>query len=183
MANSETTFVFRKSRYFWKFINKQFDLANLNDIFGDDVEDGGDYTFILCEQVPSDINTCIDENTGCLISDADGLSIIDLQEVYSNIDADVMLPNFRLKIDWIQDGDGGFTISLDSGATDIQIQLGDSQIQYLEAIFLVKRETKNGDLNFVMAHSRIASPINVRDFINVPFDGLVFGVGYCATQV
>lgn len=181
MANSETTFVFRKSKYFWKFLNKKFDLEELNDIFRD-VENEGDYTFILCEQVPNDINSCIDEETGCLIEDAEGLSIIDLQEVYSNIEADVQLPYFRLKRDWIQDGDGGFTISLDSGATDIQIQLGDSQIQYLEGIFLVKRETKDGDLNFVMAHSRIAAPINVRDFINIPFDSLIFGVGYCAYQ-
>ena len=180
MANEETTFVFRKSRWFWKFVNKQFDLDNINDIFGDDVEQGGDYTFILCEQIPNDINTCIDETTGCLIEDAQGLSIIDLQEVYSNIEADLPMPNFRLKVTPIQDWDGGFTITLDGGATDIQIQLGDSQIQYLQGIFLVKRETKNGDLNFVMAHSRIASPINVRDFINVPFDGLVMGVGYCA---
>lgn len=182
MANSETTFVFRKSRYFWKFINKKFDLEKLNDIFDDGSENEGDYTFILCEQVPNDINSCIDETTGCLIEDAEGLSIIDLQDVYTNLEGDVQLPYFRLKRDWIQDGDGGFTISLDSGATDIQIQLGDSQIQYLQGIFLVKRETKDGDLNFVMAHSRIAAPINVRDFINVPFDSLLFGVGYCATQ-
>ena len=181
MANSETTFVFRKSKYFWKFLNKKFDLDDLNDIFRD-IENEGDYTFILCEQVPNDINSCIDEETGCLIEDAEGLSIIDLQEVYSNIEADVQLPYFRLKRNWIQDGDGGFTISLDSGATDIQIQLGDSQIQYLEGIFLVKRETKDGDLNSVMAHSRIAAPIYVRDFINIPFDSLVFGVGYCAYQ-
>lgn len=181
MANSEYTFVFRKSKYFWKFVNKQFELANMNDIFTES-QNEGDYTFILCESVPSNIDDCIDEETGCLVEDTEGLSILDLQDIYSNLSANVQRPYFNLRCNWIQDGDGGFTISLDGGATDIQIQLGDSQIIYLEGIFLVKRETKNGNENFVMAHSRIGSPINVRDFINVPFDGFVFGVGYCATQ-
>lgn len=182
MANEEYTFIFRKTKHFWRFVNKQFDLENMNDIYGDDVEEQGDYTFILCENVPQNIEDAIDPVTGCLIDDAQGLSIIDLQEVYSNIEADVQMPYFRLRCTPIQEWDGGFTITLDGGATDIQIQLGDSQVQYLEGIFLVKRETKNGDSNFVMAHSRIAQPINVRDFINVPFDGLVMGVGYCAYQ-
>ena len=181
MANEEYTFVFRKAKHFWRCVNKQFDLENMNDVFGDDnTDEGGDYTFILCENVPSNMEDCIDNTTGCLIRDTQGLSIIDLQEVYSNISADLQVPNFKLKCNPIQDWDGGFTINLDGGATDIQIQLGDSQMTYLEGIFLVKRETKNGDLDFVMAYSRIASPINVRDFINVPFDGLVMGVGYCA---
>ena len=53
MPNTETTFVFRKSKYFWKFVNKQFDLSNMNDIF--DKVNQGDYTFVLAEQVPNDI--------------------------------------------------------------------------------------------------------------------------------
>lgn len=182
MANEDYTFVFRKSKYFWKFVNRQFLLANPNDIF-EKLGEEGDYTFILCSKVPSDLNTCIDPDTGCLITDAEGLDIIDLQEVYSNISADVPMPYFRLKYTPIQDGEAGFTLTLDSGATDIQIQLGDSQIQYLEGIFLVKREaSETHHSNFVMAHSRIGSPINVRNFINIPFDGLIFGVGYCAYQ-
>lgn len=182
MANEDYTFVFRKSKYFWKFINRQFILSNLNDIF-EKVGEEGDYTFILCSKVPQDLNSCIDEDNGCLITDAEGLDIIDLQEVYSNISASVSQPYFRLKYNPIHDEEGGFTITLDSGATDIQIQLGDSQVQYLEGIFLVKREaSETHDENFVMAHSRIGSPINVRDFINIPFDGVVFGVGYCAYQ-
>lgn len=182
MANEDYTFVFRKSKYFWKFVNRQFLLANPNDIF-EKLGEEGDYTFILCSKVPSDLNTCIDPDNGCLITDAEGLDIIDLQEVYSNISADVPMPYFRLKYTPIQDGEAGFTLTLDSGATDIQIQLGDSQIQYLEGIFLVKREaSETHHSNFVMAHSRIGSPINVRNFINIPFDGLIFGVGYCAYQ-
>ena len=176
----ETTFVFKKSKYFWKFINKQFDLSNMNDIFASVNE--GDYTFVLAEQVPVDIYSCIDSTTGCLIDDADGLDTIDLTDVYSNIGVDEM-PYFKLYCDWIQDGDGGFTISMDSGSTDVQIQLGDSQLLYLQGLFLVKREaSKTHDENFVLAFATIPQPINVRNFINVPFQGLVGGVGYCATQ-
>ena len=49
-------------------------------------------------------------------------------------------------------------------------------------MFLVKRETKDGNENFVMAYATIAQPINIKDFINVPFDGLLAGVGYCSTK-
>lgn len=182
MANNETTFVFRKTKYFWKFINKQFDITNLNDIFLDGGDNEGDYTFILAEQVPTDIYTCIDEDTGCLDENADGLSLLDLQEVYSNLSADLPMPYFKLRANPIQDWEGGFTLTLDSGATDIQIQVGDSQDNYLQGIFLCKRETKNNQENFVMAYATIPIPINIRNFINVPFDGLIMGVGYCATQ-
>ena len=176
----ETTFVFKKSKYFWKFINKQFDLSNMNDIFA--TVNQGDYAFVLAEQVPVDIYSCIDSETGCLIDDADGLDTLDLTDIYSNFGG-VELPYFKLYCDWIQDGDGGFTISMDSGSTDVQIQLGDSQILYLQGIFLVKREaSKTHDENFVIAYATIPNPINIRNFINIPFQGLVGGVGYCATQ-
>lgn len=176
----ETTFVFKKTKYFWKFLNKQFDLSNMNDIFSS--LNQGDYTFVLAEQVPNDIYSCIDSETGCLIDDADGLDILDLSDIYSNIDGAEM-PYFNLYCDWIQDGDGGFTISINSGSTDVQIQLGDSQVIYLQGMFLCKREaSKTHDENFVMAYATIPNPINVRNFINVPFQSLVGGVGYCATQ-
>lgn len=176
----ENTFVFKKSKYFWKFINKQFDLSNMNDIYSNINE--GDYTFVLAEQVPTDIYSCIDSETGCLIEDADGLDILDLTDIYSNL-GNLEMPYFRLYCDWIEDGDGGFTISMDSGSTDVQIQLGDSQILYLQGLFLCKREaTKTADENFVMAYATIPNPINIRNFLNVPFQGLVGGVGYCATQ-
>lgn len=181
MANGETTFIFRKSKYFWKFLNKQFDLSNMNDIFSQ--VNQGDYTILLAEQVPSDIYSCIDSETGCIIDDADGLDIIDLSDVYTNINAVEDLPYFQLYCDWIQDGDGGFTISMNSGSTDVQIQLGDSQIIYLQGMFLVKREaSKTHDENFVLAFATIPTPINVRNFINVPFQAMITGVGYCATK-
>ena len=176
----ETTFVFKKSKYFWKFLNKQFDLSDMNDIYSQ--LNQGDYTFVLAEQVPVDIYSCIDSTTGCLIDDADGLDTIDLTDIYSNFNNEE-LPYFKLYCDWIQDGDGGFTLSMDSGSTDVQIQLGDSQILYLQGIFLCKREaSKTHDMNFVIAYATIPTPINIRNFINIPFQGLVGGVGYCATQ-
>ena len=180
MADNETTFVFKKTKYFWKFLNKQFDLSNMNDIFKPNGT--GDYTFVLAEQVPNDIYSCIDSETGCLIDDADGLDILDLTDVYTNLGLSEM-PYFQLYCDPIRDFDGGFTININSGSTDVQIQLGDSQIIYLQGLFLCKREASmTHDENFVMAYATIPQPINVRNFINIPFQGLVGGVGYCATQ-
>lgn len=178
---ADETFTFKKTKYFWKFMNKQFDLSNMNDIFLPAANEG-DYTFLLAEQVPNDIYTCIDEDSGCLIEDANGLALLDLQDIYSNLEDNVEMPYFQLKCNWINEGEGGFTIELDSGATSIQIQVGDSQNNYLQGIFLVKRETSRGDENFIMAYATIQAPINIRDFINVPYNGLIAGVGYCATR-
>lgn len=180
---SETTFVFKKSKYFWKFVNRQFKLDNMNDIFANSGLNEGDYTFILAEQVPTDIYSCIDEETGCLVENADGLNILDLSDVYTNLTNNTDMPYFRLDCDYLQDGENGFTINLESGSTDIQIQLGDSQIIYLQGLFLCKREaSESHDENFVMAYATIPQPINVRNFITVPFQGLVMGVGLCATR-
>lgn len=181
---ADETFIFKKTKWFWKFINKQFDLSNMNDIFLPATNEG-DYTFILAEQVPTDIYSCIDEDTGCLIDDANGLALLDLQDIYSNLSEGgelAEMPYFQLKCNWINEGEGGFTIELDSGATSIQIQVGDSQNNYLQGIFLVKRETSKGDENFIMAYATISSPVKIRDFINVPYNGLLAGVGYCAKR-
>lgn len=178
---ADETFVFKKTKYFWKFLNKQFDLSNMNDIFLPTANEG-DYTFILAEQVPHDIYDCISADNGCLIPDADGLAILDLQDIYSNLEGNVEMPYFRLQCNWIDEGEGGFTIELDSGATSIQVRVGDSQNNWLQGIFIVKRETVNNDENFVMAYATISMPINIRDFINVPYNGLIAGVGYCATR-
>lgn len=175
---AEETFVFYKTKYFWKFFNKQFDITNLNDIFSEVGE--GDYTFLLAEQVPSDIYSCIDENTGCIDEDAVGLSLLDLQDVYTNLPDGVEMPNFKLEVTPINDWDGGFAIGLNSGeVSSIQVQVGDSQNIYLQGVFLVKRETTLGYENFVMAYATIPSPIRIRNFVNLPYDGVFAGVGYC----
>ena len=93
------------------------------------------------------------------------------------------MPYFNLQYNWIEEGAGGFTISLDSGFTSIQIQIGDSQDNYLQGMFLVKRETSdNNNENFVKAYATIPTSINIRNFINVPFDGFLTGVNYCSTR-
>lgn len=179
---SETTFVFKKNKYFWKFVNRQFKLDDMNDIFAKTSLNEGDYTFVLAEQVPTDIYSCIDEETGCLVEDADGLDILDLSDVYTNL-GDVEKPYFNLNCEYLQGGENGFTINLESGSTDIQIQLGDSQIIYLQGIFLCKRQaSESDDENFVMAYATIPQPINVRNFITVPFKGIVMGVGLCSLK-
>lgn len=178
MSMADETFTFHKTKYFWKFVNKQFDLTDMNDRF-DEVGEG-DYTFLLAEQVPADIYTCINKDTGCLDEDANGLALLDLEDVYTNLPNDAEMPNFKLKCTPINDWDGGFTIGLNSGEiSSIQIEVGDSQNIYLQGIFLVKRETALGNENFVMAYATIPSPIKIRNFINLPYNGVFVGVGYC----
>ena len=138
MADNEVTFVFHNTKYFWKFLNKAFDLSDMNDIFSKNANEG-DYTILLAEQVPNEIYDCIDSNTGCLDTSNDSLVLLDLQDVYSNLNG-VEMPYFNLNCDFIDEGNGGFTITLDSGSTSIQIQVGDSQTNYLQGMFLVKRE-------------------------------------------
>lgn len=175
---AEETFVFYKSKYFWKFINKQFDLSNMNDIFMETANEG-DYTFLLAEQVPSNIYDCIDEDTGCLNPDANQLVLIDLEDVYSDLDQEI--PYFNIRTVWIGEGEGGFTLELDSGDDNsVQINVGDSQNIYLQGMFLVKREASaTGDDYFVMAYATIPRAINIRNFISVPFNGMIMGIGYC----
>ena len=178
MIMADETFTFHKTKYFWKFVNKQFDLTDMNDRF--DSVGEGDYTFLLAEQVPADIYSCINENTGCLDEDANGLALLDLEDVYTNLPNDAEMPNFKLECTPINDWDGGFTIGLNSGEiSSIQIEVGDSQNIYLQGIFLVKRESTQGNENFVMAYATIPSPIKIRNFINLPWDGIFVGVGYC----
>lgn len=175
---ADETFTFYKTKYFWKFVNKQFDLSNMNDIFLPSVREG-DYTFLLAEQVPADIYSCIDAESGCIDEDAVGLSLLDLQDVYTNKE-DAEMPYFSLQCTPINDWDGGFVITIDSGeVSSIQIQVGDSQDIYLQGIFLVKRATVKGDENFVMAYATIPSPVKIRNFINLPYNGVFAGVGYC----
>ena len=90
------------------------------------------------------------------------------------------MPYFQLYCDWINDGENGFSLNMNSGSTEVQIQIGDSQTVYLQGIFLCKRETKTGGENFVLAYATIPNPINVRNFITVPFDGVIASVGLCS---
>ncbi len=178
---SETTFKFIKSKYIWKFINKKFDLCNMNDIYLKTTGEG-DYTFLLAEKVPTDIYECINEDTGCLIENTDGLALLDLTDVYFNLDG-VEMPYFQMKTTFLADG-AGFTVELDSGDnSNIQIQVGDSQDIYVQGMFLVKRETTDGEENFVMSYATIHKPINIKKFINVVYNGLVFGVGQCGRNL
>lgn len=181
---SEKKFTFYKSKYIWRFLNRQFILTNLNDIYGEATDDTeGDYTFILAESVPTDIYDCIDEETGCLDDTVNGLNLIDLTDVYTDIG--IEMPYFKMKYNEIDGGEGGFTIELDSGDdSNVQIQIGDAQDIYLQGIFLVKRTaTESGNDNFVLAYATLPKPIIVRNFINIPYNGMVFGVGYCSRNL
>lgn len=165
----ETTFTFHKSKYFWKFVNKQFDLSDLTKAYG---TDEGNFELVLCSNIPSSPYDCIDELTGCLDEGNDDLVMIPIQDESSD-----EMPYFNLKCTWINEGDGGFVLSLDNGSSDIQVKIGD-RTEYLRAIYLVHRSNR-----FVMAYATIPSPIPIKNFVSLPFDAKLFGVGYCSSQI
>lgn len=163
----ETTMSFRRSKYFFKYMNKEFDLLDINKDFTNE----GNYRLILASHVPSDIYSCIDEY-GRL--DVDSVDFVELpiSDEYTNND-NVEMPYFNLKVTPIADWEGGFIISLASGTSDIQIKVGDAN-ESLTGMFLVRRAN-----NFVLSYAYTNSPVNVKNFFTLPFDSELLSVGSC----
>lgn len=148
----ETTFTFRKSKYFWKFLNRQIkiwdsDNATLND---------SQYKLLLFSSMPDDFNTCIDENTGCLRS-ASGLTQI--TEGFTNVD-------FDLGVRWLDDGENGFSLYLDS-EENIEIPIDDEVSFNVKGVALVKNTGSMSGSNFVIAYARLSTPVKCRNAITL----------------
>ena len=73
---------------------------DLNDIFTK-TGDEGDYTILLAESVHDDIYDCISEEDGCLDENANGLSLLDLQDIYTNLENNTQMPYFNLQCNLI----------------------------------------------------------------------------------
>lgn len=163
----ETTFTFIRSKYVIPMMNIGYSLTNINE----DYDNEGNWELVLCSNMPSNPYDCIDEN-GCLDEYADGLVAFKIEDIYVNESEGLERPYFNLLVTPVNDYQGGFTIELENSQNDIQIKIGDSLMNELQGMFLCRRS--NG---FVMAYARVYDSIPVRNFITVPFDSKLFGIG------
>lgn len=148
----ETTFTFRKSKYFWKFLNRQiliFDADNgtLND---------SQYRLLLFSSMPDDFNNCIDEDTGCLVP-AQGLTQI--TEGFENV-------SFDLGVRWLDDGENGFSLYLDS-EENIELLIEEGVSFYVKGAALAKETGSMGDKDFIIAYARLSTPIRCQNAITL----------------
>lgn len=170
----ETTLVFHKSKYFFPRLNRGFNLTEPNK----DYQNGeGNYALVLCSSLPvGGAYSCIREEDGCLDRSVEGLEVLDISDEYINTTNGTQ-QYFNLEVTPINDWDSGFTINLASGTSDIQIHIGD-EIQYLVGVFLIRRSN-----DFVISFAESNAPIPIKNFVTLPFDSKLLGVGYCSNQL
>lgn len=153
MADSYN-FNFRVTDRLWRDINKVFDLETM---------DTDEYKLILCSSMPA-INTLLDEY-GYIDTTVNGYEVLPVPE----------LVKFHLVCTFTGTG---FTVNFPS--SEINIELDDSEQNYVQGILLVKYDSsEDDDEGYVLAYARSASPIRVRDVITIPVNGQIMGVGNC----
>lgn len=140
----ETSWTFRKPNHFWKLLNVQMDLQDLND---------ADYKLMFFSNIPDDFNDAIDSN-GCLNTSA--VTLID-SNYYTQTP-------FQLGIEYLDNGENGFKLYLNSASvTHIPI----TTPFYCKAIALVKEEGTHTGQNYVVAYSRLTTPVYCVDDISL----------------
>ena len=161
----ETILTFRKSKYFWKFVNRQmliYDSDNLND---------SDYKLLLFSSMPDNVNDCIDETTGCLTS-ATGLT--EITDGFTNV-------SFGLGINWLDEGENGFSLYLDSDE-NIELEIDDETSFYVKGVILVKEtgSLSSSNENFVVAYARLSTPIKCQNSITLQANSEFVGHNSCS---
>lgn len=159
MAGYDTSWTFRKPQHFWKFLNKQMDLENLNG--------NGKYKLVFFKSMSGDdFNDMIDSN-GCLKSDITNHLV---NTTYYN---QVV---FDLKRTYIDNGENGFSLRMDtSSVTDITI----STPFYLQAVALVKVSGDVTGSNYVVAYSRLSTKQYCEDTISLLAESEFVGHSSC----
>ena len=115
----ETILTFRKSKYFWKFLNRQMvitDVDTLND---------SDYELLLFSSMPENFQNCIDVDTGCIDLSTTGLT---------QITTGFTRTTFSVDIRWIDEGENGFSIYV---AEDVDIPISDDVTFYVKGVAVV----------------------------------------------
>lgn len=147
----ETTLTFEKSKYFWKFLNRQMiitDVESLNDSF---------YRLVLFSAMPDNFqDNCIDPNTGCMdYSDPRLVTITDGFEEQ----------RFSVGIRWLDNGTNGFSIYVDE---DVDIPIDDGVTLWVKGVALVKRTaTMTGDDDYVVAFATLSTRAECQNAISI----------------
>ncbi len=141
----ETSWTFRKPNHFWTLLNKQIDLSGLND---------SQYRLLFFTSIPDDFNDIIN-SYGCMKDN--GYTLVN-PNYYDRV-------NFDLKMDLIDNGENGFRLSIDNNnVTDIAIETP----FYLKAVALVKNTGTMAGNDYVVAYSRLSTPIYCKNSITLP---------------
>lgn len=143
-----TTWTFRKPEHFWKLLNKQMILTNLNDY---------KYKILLFSEAPEDFNDAITSGTGCLNTSATGLTMVDTN--------DYTQTPFDLGIKWLDDGENGFSLYLDNDSTT---HITITEPFYVRTIALAKVTGSDSGSNYIVAYSRLLTPVYCVDDITLP---------------
>lgn len=145
----ETILTFRKSKYFWKFLNRQMvitDVDTLND---------SDYELLLFSSMPENFQDCIDVDTGCIDLSTTGLT---------QITTGFTRTTFSVDIRWIDEGENGFSIYV---AEDVDIPISDDVTFYVKGVAVVKTGTETSDDNYCIAFARLSTPIKCQNTISL----------------
>lgn len=156
----ETTFTFRKPNTFWKFLNKQMviqDVDTLND------KSGGSYTkkyhLLLFSSLPQDFNDCIDSTTGCLKTSNLPSGMTQITTGYTDAE-------FKLGIEWLDNGENGFNLFLDEDE-DVQIAIADETALMVKGVALAKTQGTQSGNNYIVAYARASSPVKCQNYITL----------------
>lgn len=145
----ETVLTFHKSKYFWKFLNRQMvitDVDTLND---------SDYHLLLFSAMPENFQECINENTGCIDLNSTGLEQI--TEGFTDT-------GFSVDIQWIDDGENGFSIYV---AEDTEIPINEGVSFFVKGVAVVKQGTETGDNNYCIAFARPSTRLKCQNAISL----------------
>lgn len=149
MDDYETILTFHKSKYFWKFLNRQMVITDV-----DTLNDYG-YKLLLFSAMPENFQECIDENTGCINLNSDGL--VQITEGFTQTE-------FPVDIRWIDEGENGFSVYV---AEDTNIPIDDDVTFYVRGVALVKKGTETGDDNYCIAFARLSTKFKCQNAISL----------------
>lgn len=164
---TEVTMKFELNENFW------WDINNPNKFTLDNIEKDV-WSFLVCSRVPSDIyDITWREKDG--ITDPNILGTLKLPgdvDDWELLNINENLPEIKLKATPLDNG--GFIISIDN-TTDVTIELGDSLNNQVQAILLYNNST-----NYMLAFSKLTSPIQTENHIRIPYNGALCGANVCS---
>lgn len=166
----ETTFTFHKPNTFWKFLNKQMviqDVDTLNDKIG------GVYTkkyhLLLFSALPTDFNDCINTTTGCLKSSQTGMTLI--TENYTDVE-------FKLGIEYLDNGENGFNLFIDE-EEDVNIEIDEGEVLYVRGVAVAKTSGTQSGTDYIVAYAMQSTPVKCQNYITLMKGSSIVGHSSC----
>lgn len=171
----ETSFTFRKPNTFWKFLNKQMVIQDV-DTLNDKV--GGSYTkkyhLLLFSSLPTDFNDCIDSTTGCLKTSSLPSGMTQITTGYTDVE-------FKLGVEWLDNGENGFNLFLDE-EEDVNIVIDDETTLLVKGVALAKTQGTTSGNNYIVAYARVSTPVQCQNAITLMRGSSFVGHNSCGVN-